>query len=270
MKNAKEQVDLYNNTYGKFTDPVLAEVRNEAFGKDIGQNSWITASEMERFLLLLNVGPANNLLEIACGSGGPALFIAETLGCSIWGVDSNENGITTARQSVSQTPFAAKVRFEVADVDASLPFENESFDAIVCTDAINHFMNRVHVLNEWQRVLKRGGRFLYTDPIVVSGALTNEEMSIRSSIGFFLFVPVGCNEQWIEQSGFRIVHQEDVTSDAATIAKRWHDARERREKELTPLEGEDRFKGLQLFFEVVHRLYNERRLSRIAYVGEKL
>ena len=42
----KGTVDLYNNIYGNFTERVLAEVRAEAFGKDIGQNSWITAEEM--------------------------------------------------------------------------------------------------------------------------------------------------------------------------------------------------------------------------------
>ena len=269
MTNEAEQVDLYNSTYGKFTDPILVEIRNEAFGKDIGQNSWITAAEVQRLLQWLKLGPASQLLEVACGSGGPALYVAETIGCNICGVDNNENGIATARQASSQKGFAGKVRFEVADANGRLPFDAESFDAILCMDAVNHLTNRLQVLSEWHRLLKRGGRFLYTDPIVVSGPLTNEEMSIRSSIGFFLFVPAGCNEQWIEQSGFHIVHREDVTSDAALIAKRWHDARERREKELMLLEGENRFKGLQLFFDTVYKLYNERRLSRIAYVGEK-
>jgi hypothetical protein len=103
----------------------------------------------------------------------------------------------------------------------------------------------------------------------VTGPLTNEEISIRSSIGFFLFVPQGANENWIQEAGFHLIHVEDVTADAGKIAKRWHDARGAREKELLVLEGQKTFKDLQSFFKVVFTLYQERRLSRYAFVGEK-
>ena len=41
------------------------------------------------------------------------------------------------------------------------------------------------------------------------------------------------------------------------------------EGDLVKIEGEERFAGLQQFFAAVHRLTNERRLSRIAYLVEK-
>ena len=44
-----KKVDLYNSTYGNFQAQVLAEIRQEAFGEDIGQNSWITTDEYDRF-----------------------------------------------------------------------------------------------------------------------------------------------------------------------------------------------------------------------------
>jgi SAM-dependent methyltransferase len=262
----KESVDLYNNTYGKFTERVLAEVRAEAFGKDIGQNSWITAEEMLTLIQPLQLSAGSVVLEVACGSGGPAMFVAETTGCKIYGVDSNENAIQTARNlsSLSQT------QFEVADANQGLPFDEGNFDAIYCMDAVNHFSNRLQNLRDWSRLLKTGGRFLYTDPIIVTGPLTNEEMMKRSSIGFFLFVPENANENWIEKAGFRLIKREDVTSAASSIAKRWHDARAKRQKDLESIEGKERFEGLQSFLDVVHRLYHEKRLSRFAYIGEKI
>ena len=54
-----------------------------------------------------------------------------------------------------------------------------------------------------------------------------EELAIRSSIGFYLFVPPGENERLIARSGFRLLSSEDVTEDAAAIAQRWYDAREK-------------------------------------------
>ncbi len=40
--------NFYNLTYGNFANPVLAEIRQETFGEDIGQNSWLTANEYRR------------------------------------------------------------------------------------------------------------------------------------------------------------------------------------------------------------------------------
>ena len=48
-----QQVDLYNSTYGNFKKQVLAEVRCETYGEDIGQNSWITTERrLSRFVFV--------------------------------------------------------------------------------------------------------------------------------------------------------------------------------------------------------------------------
>jgi hypothetical protein len=73
----------------------------------------------------------------------------------------------------------------------------------------------------------------------------------------------------IDEAGFRLVRQEDVTANAALVAGRWHRARQAHRDELLPMEGEERFEGLQRFFQSVHDLTRERRLSRIAYLVEK-
>ena len=119
------------------------------------------------------------------------------------------------------------------------------------------------------RVLRPGRRALFTDPVVVSGPITNDELASRSSIGLFLFVPAGYNERLVEQAGFRLVLTEDVTANAALVSGRWHRSRQAHREAVIPIEGQDRFEGLQRFFDAVHRLTSERRLSRIAYVVEK-
>jgi SAM-dependent methyltransferase len=264
-----ERVDLFDSTYGHFTDRVLDAVRKETFGVDIGQNSWVTADEYERFITWLDVSPEDHVLEIASGSGGPALHLARVAGCQVTGVDANRSGVATACEMAALSGQADRVRFSVADANARLPFEENAFDALLCIDSMNHFPDRLAVLREWRRVLRVGRRAIFTDPVVITGPITNDELALRSSIGLFLFVPAGFNERLIEQAGFRLVRQEDVTENAARISGRWHRAREAHKDDLVRIEGEERFAGLQRFFEAVERLTSERRLSRIAYLTEK-
>ena len=204
------QVDLYNNTYGNFKEQVLAAVRQETYGKDIGQNSWITTDEYDTFCGWLNLSPGDHVLEIASGSGGPALYLAEKFKCQITGLDINEEGIKTANQYALEANIP-NATFQLVDINLGLPFENESFDAIMCMDSMNHFRDRLGYLREWQRVLKAGKRALFTDPVVITGPVSNEELAARSSIGYFLFVPLEVTKQLIEQAGFKLLRCEDVT-----------------------------------------------------------
>ena len=265
-----ERIDLFDSTYTHFTDRVLEAIRKDTFGVDIGQNSWVTVEEYERLLPWLSLSADHHALEIASGSGGPALYLARSTGCRVTGIDANEGGVATASQMAARAGEAQRVRFSVADANAELPFEDGTFDALLCIDSMKHFPNRPEVLREWHRVLRAGGRALFTDPVVVSGPVTNDELALRSSIGLFLFVPPGVNERLIGQAGFRLLHHEDVSDNAALVSGRWLRARQARKEELLRIEGELRFEGLQRFFEAVHNLTSQKRLSRIAYVTEKL
>lgn len=263
-----KRVDLYS-TYANFTEQVLDTIRKETFGEDIGQNSWITVDEYDRFIAWLELTAEGHVLEVASGSGGPAIYLAQKLGCQVTGIDANENGVATATQTAAKTNQVDRVNFKVVDANAALPFADNSFDGILCIDSMNHFPNRLDVLNQWRRVLRPGHRAVFTDPVVITGPVTNDELATRSLVGLFLFVPPGLNEQLIEKAGLHLMQKEDVTENAALISDSWHKARKRYKAELLQIEGEERFEGLQEFFAAVHRLTSERRLSRIVYLTEK-
>ena len=125
------------------------------------------------------------------------------------------------------------------------------------------------MLREWHRLVKAEGRILFTDPITVTGLLSNEEIAIRSSIGYFLFAPPGEDARLIEQAGLQLERAEDVTENMATSSQRWHAARMRAREELLVLEGEQNYEGLQRFLAMVHQLARERRLSRYAFLARK-
>jgi SAM-dependent methyltransferase len=262
-------VDHYGAQYGHFASALYAEIRAETFGDDIGQNGWLTADEQDLFISWLALTPESRLLDIACGSGGPTLRIAQRTGCRVQGVDVHERGIEEARARAASQGLHERAQFDQLDAAKPLPFPDGTFDAMICVDAVNHLPDRARVFEEWSRLLRPGGTLVFTDPIVVTGPLTNEEMTIRSSIGFFLFVPPGTDEWLLSEAGFDIVEILDRTENMAQMANRWLAAREARAPDLRRVEGDATFEGQQRFFEVAARLAGEHRLSRFAFQAKR-
>jgi 2-polyprenyl-3-methyl-5-hydroxy-6-metoxy-1,4-benzoquinol methylase len=259
----------YNANYGHFQTDLYAEIRREAFGEDIGQNSWLTADEQDNFLRWLDLAPGKRLLDVACGAGGPLLRMIAATGCSAIGIDVHDQAVATAISLTTQRGLTALAEFRAVDATSPLPFPDGMFDAITCIDAINHFPDRRHVIAEWARLLKPGGRLLFTDPITVTGALTNAEVAVRSSAGFYLLVPHGYDERVLAQCGLKVVVCEDATANMAKVAEARLAARAAKSTRLREIEGDKSYDGQQEFLTVAARVAREGRLSRFVYVSQK-
>jgi SAM-dependent methyltransferase len=259
------RVKHYDANYGQFSTELYARIRREAFGDDIGQHSWLTADEHDLFIGWMGVSEQSRVLDVACGSGRTTLRIAQRTGCFVHGVDVHGAAIAEARSATEEEHLTSRARFDQADASKELPFDDAAFDALICIDAINHLPNRQAVLKEWARILKTGAVLVFTDPIVVTGPLTNEEMTIRSSIGFFLFVPPGVDERYLGEAGFDVTDVVDRTENMALTAHKRMQARQRYAKDLRQIEGDETFEGQQRFLETASQLAAERRLSRFAF-----
>lgn len=186
----------------------------------------MTAAEWLRFADQLDVREHSHVLEVGSGSGGPAVYLAAARGCRVTGIDINEHGIRNGEHLAAVKGVADRVAFHVADASKPLPFPPGAFDAVLSNDAMCHISNRLDVLTKWHRVLRLRGRMLFTDAMIVTGLVSQEELAVRSSIGWYLFVPPGENERLIARAGFRLLSSQDVTAAAEVIAQRWHVARE--------------------------------------------
>jgi SAM-dependent methyltransferase len=258
-------VGFYDAQYGQFASRLYAEIRAEAFAPDIGQNGWLSAEEHDLFIQWLDLSKGSAVLDIASGSGLTTLRIAQITGCTVHGLDLHAEGVGAASASAAELGLADSAHFRLGDAAQPLPYESAAFDGVICTDAINHLRDRASVLKEWARVLRPGGRLVFTDPVVVTGAVSNEEIAVRSSIGFFLFVPAGYDQALLAEAKFELVEVVDRTENMARTAHDWRRARANREHDLRQIEGDETYEGQQSFLEVTARLASERRLSRLAF-----
>jgi SAM-dependent methyltransferase len=254
---------FYDTMYGSAGADVRAKVRLETYTEDIGQAGWLFADEAREFVSWL--GPdTGHILDVGCGSGGISAFLSRETGARVTGVDTNETAVAAARER-----GAERCEFHIADASARLLFDDGSFDAVFCNESIHHLADRDSVLRDWARLLRPGGRVVYTDPIVVTGYVTNEEVQGRTFMGLFLLSPPGANERSIERAGFVLERSEDRSSPVVLVAERSLAARERYRGELVSIEGEVPFETTQRFFDLARRLAAELRLSRWVFLLRK-
>ncbi len=97
------------------------------------------------------------LLEVGCGRGGGALYIARYMHPrKLTGVDLCKEAIRFSAEHYAQEP---KLAFRLADAHR-LPFPNHSFDAVLNIESAQHYADMGKFLDEVHRILRPGGHFL--------------------------------------------------------------------------------------------------------------
>jgi ubiquinone/menaquinone biosynthesis C-methylase UbiE len=103
--------------------------------------------------------PGDQVLDIACGTSIVARHVAQQIGNSgsITGIDLNEGMLEMARAQAAK--MGAKVEWRQGDA-GELPFDDTSFDAVLCQQGLQFFPDKAAVLREMHRVLMPGGRLV--------------------------------------------------------------------------------------------------------------
>jgi ubiquinone/menaquinone biosynthesis C-methylase UbiE len=100
-----------------------------------------------------DIHPGQRVLDVACGTGVLARAVADRVGSagSVAGVDVNDGMLAVARRK------APAIAWKQASAEA-LPFDNDSFDAVVSQFGLMFFADRCAALKEMLRVVRPGGR----------------------------------------------------------------------------------------------------------------
>ena len=257
----------YQNLFERFNAPLMQKIRHESYGEDIGQHSWLTADELRGYITILNLKPSDRVLDFGCGPGGPLTFIAKEVGCNIVGMDLSVPALQVAKERAESLGVTSLIGIKQGDGNAPLAISG-SFDAIVLFDVILHLRDRHTVYKELFSFLKPGGKLLITDAGILTGAVSNDEIKLRSVNGYTQFVPPGYNEAALEASGFKILSIIDKTAGVLENASGRILARNNYSDELIEFEGLEVFLEQQQYLQVVLELSKRRALSRMVYLAE--
>ena len=261
--------DEYESLYQDFDSPLMRTIRREAYGEDIGQHSWVSADELRADIQRLNLSPSSRCLDLGCGPCGPLSFIVSTVGCQGVGVELSPSALRLGRARATSLGIEGLLSVVEGDLNTPLSFDPMSFDAVVSLDVVLHVRDRRRLFHEVTRVLRSGGRFLFTDAGVLTGSISNEEVRNRSAHGHTQFVPAGWNEDLLERAGLQLIETENrtatVVNNAGGRLKALHAHREELEKMSSPAELESQRHYLETVLEVSRR----GALSRLMYLSQR-
>jgi SAM-dependent methyltransferase len=258
----------YDALYRQFDTPVMHQVRQEAYGEDIGQHSWVLAEDLRRDVTRLRLSGASTLLDLGCGPCGPLVFVVASVGCRGTGVELSAAALDAGRARVAAHGLCKVIELHRFDLNESLPLPSASCTAAMSFDVILHLADREAAFRAVARVLIPGGRFLFTDAAVVTGSISSEQVHARSVHGLIQFAAEGFNERCLEQGGFRLLETEDRTTSVMRSATGRLAARLAHREQLEQIEGRDHFEREQRYLETVLRLAETRSLSRVMYLAE--
>jgi ubiquinone/menaquinone biosynthesis C-methylase UbiE len=144
---------------------LLWQLSREAYGADYpnevepwGMTTWWTLGQ---YVAGLRVGPGQHLVDLACGRAGVGLWLARATGAQLTGVDWSPVAVSEATARVPHFVPAERASFVVGDL-AATGLESGTADAVVCADAVFFATDRIAVFAEMARILRPGGRFVFT------------------------------------------------------------------------------------------------------------
>jgi arsenite methyltransferase len=96
------------------------------------------------------------VLDVGCGAGATAAYLAKTYGCRVVGVDLREAMVALSTERAQRQGVADLIEFRIADAQ-DLPFDDATFDVALCESVVSFVEDKRRVVNEFARVVKPGG-----------------------------------------------------------------------------------------------------------------
>jgi SAM-dependent methyltransferase len=150
----------------------------------------------------------SELLDIGCGIGGTARFIASTIGCHVTGIDLTAEYIEVARTLTDWTSLGDRVDFELGSA-LDMPFADESFDGATQIHVGMNIADKAALFREIHRVLRPGSTFALYDIMKMSDGDVDFPVPWATDASTSFVTDLSTHRRELEAAGFDVRMERD-------------------------------------------------------------
>lgn len=266
----EERKGLDYSTLHRLDSPANLLIRKSIWGdRDIGQQSFITPWYLDELIRKTGIDADTYVLDIGSGVGGPAIYIAEKIGCRIMGIDISDVGIERARKFANDSSLSDRVTFHLGDA-MEMPFPDSIFDVAISIDVMNVFKDKEGLFRQVIRVLKPGGIFSF-----LSGTMDMpEDPEVVENMARGYLIPEYYNtvdnyKSKLKQAGFRVLEVTEYVEDFRIQNKLWSDAYKNHYDANVKEQGKENTDYHIIYFDTYLRLIDEGRAGHHLFISRK-
>lgn len=160
------------------------------------------------------------VLDIGCGTGGPAIVLARDLGARVICIDIEPQLLERASKLAVEAGVSGQIEYRLV-APGPLPFEDNSFDVVFSKDALIHIPDKKALYAQIMRVLKPGAAFAASDWLSGDNAAGDEAFQQYISLTELDFTMATAEQtaEVMREAGFENVQTNDRNAWYARLSK---------------------------------------------------
>lgn len=161
------------------------------------------------FLVHATLDASATVLDVGCGVGGSAFYMADTFGCHVDGIDLAPEGIRIARARAVELGLDSLLTFTQGDcLEVETP--RPAYDLVYSRDTFLHIHDKPKLFAKLRDHLKPTGMLLFTDYVRGEAAPSEEFAAYVAQHGYALET-LGSYQAVLAQAGLIVTRAEDLT-----------------------------------------------------------
>lgn len=198
----------------------------------------------ERMAAAAGFEPGLRVLDVGCGTGAQARYLATEHDVRVTGITTSTVGVDIARERTAEAGLTDQVGFEVRDGTAN-EFPDGSFDRVWILESSHLMPHRDRLVSEAARVLAPGGRVIWCDivrhreiPFLELRDRRAEFATLRAAFGDARMEPLASYVSWFEEAGLTVEVADDLTDATLPTFEAWRRNAEAHRDQVVELIGE--------------------------------
>jgi sarcosine/dimethylglycine N-methyltransferase len=223
MSAENTEIDKDREAHTAFYDARVSALIAAAWGGSLHMGLFETPNQplgeaqlrMKSYLAqAAGVGFGTSVIETACGVGATACYLASAYGASVRATNISEDQLRLAAKRAADAGLSNKITFAVADYH-DLGGPDKRYDVWWCQEALLYATDRMRVFREATRVVRPGGRIVFTDLTLSRNLPEQERLAFGTNIRAFHMWDINDYDRLFAAERFRVIERQDWSSHVA-------------------------------------------------------